>query len=364
MRLFHTVSALALGGALVLSQQPAAAAPRYAYKVVPLAGQGSYATAINAFGQMAGRLTPSSGGEHGFRYSRGVLADIGTLPGDLDSIAWGINNRGQVVGRSFGLGRPSRAFLYSDGAMRDIGGLPGGSDSFAYDINDRGDIVGDSTLQQHFGFAFLYRNGIMRNLGAFPGTDRSTAKAINNRGQVTGSSGVGPAQGPNGNQTHAFLWEHGVMRDIGTLGGLNSMGEDINELGEVTGSSTRAGGDGDEKQWRGFVWSFGRMRDIGAPPGGTLIMPQAINNLGTVVGFYQAPNGQRAFLHRRGGATVDLNTLVDPAQGWVVTLAYDINDFGQVAGEACNVAFTICGAVRLDPLPGGWLGLGARAPAP
>ena len=362
MRLFHTVCILSLGGALILSGPPADATPAYKYKVVPLAGQSSHATGINAFGQLSGGLTPANGGEHAFRYARGVLSDLGALPGDPDSTAMDINNRGQVVGHSFGLGRPTRAFLYSDGVMRDIGSLPGGGNTFATGINDRGDIVGASVLQQHFPFAFLYRNGIMQNLGAFPGADQSNATAINNRGQVTGSSGVGPSQGPNGNQTHAFLWEHGVMRDLGTLGGLNSMGEDINELGEVTGSSTRAGGDGDEKQWRGFVWSFGRMRDIGAPPGGSMIMPRAINNFGTVVGFYQTSNGaQRAFLHRRGGGTVDLNTLVDPAQGWVVTLAEDINDAGQIAGAACDTTFTVCRAVRLDPQPGGWLGLGAAA---
>jgi probable HAF family extracellular repeat protein len=356
MRPLHIVSALAFGCALAASL-PVQARPKVAYTVVPLgAGSGSYATAINQYGQIAGRLIPARGGYRAFLYSAGALTELAALPGDTDSLAAGINQRGEVVGSSFALMKPSRAFLYSGSTMRDLGSLPGGGVTMAKDINDAGHIVGSSVLQDHFPFAFLYRDGLMLNLGAFPGTDRSTAAAINNRGQVAGTSGVGPSQGPNGNQTHAFLWQDGVMRDLGTLGGLNSMGEDVNEHGQVVGSATRAGGDGDEPDWRGFLWSHGRMRDLGAPPGGRMIQPLAINNRGQVVGMYAGYNRQRGFLYQRKGKIVDLNALIDPAQGKFVTIAYDINDAGQIVGEACDFAFTICTAVRLDPLPKGGQG--------
>src|SRR5690242_3243356 len=53
-----------------------------------------------------------------------TLHDLGTLPGETFSVAWGINASGQVVGGS-GVS-PNRAFLYRDGVgMVALPGLPG-----------------------------------------------------------------------------------------------------------------------------------------------------------------------------------------------------------------------------------------------
>src|SRR5436309_1280046 len=52
-----------------------------------------------------------------------------------------------------------------------------------------------------------------RNLGTLPGGRVSFAYAINHAGQVVGVSEVGSG---------AFLWQNGVMTDLGTLGGASS----------------------------------------------------------------------------------------------------------------------------------------------
>src|SRR5207245_9209115 len=49
-----------------------------------------------------------------------------------------------------------------------------------------------------------------RNLGTLPGGRVSFAIAINDAGQVVGTS-----EGGSG----AFLWQNGIMTDLGTLGG-------------------------------------------------------------------------------------------------------------------------------------------------
>lgn len=65
------------------------------------------------------------------------------------------------------------------------------------------------------------------------GGNSSFARAINNRGQVTGN-----ANGVNG-RLHAYLWENGVMQDLGFLqNGIEfSRGFSLNENGMVTGES-------------------------------------------------------------------------------------------------------------------------------
>jgi probable HAF family extracellular repeat protein len=262
----------------------------------------------------------------------------------------GLNNTTQVVGSSFTSPIPGtgHAFVYSGGIMRDIGSLAGGTTT-ATGINDAGEIVGQSVLQEQFPFAFLYKNGVMRNLGSLRGSDRSDAAAINSAGQIAGTSGVGPSQGPNGNQSHAVLWVNGIIMDLGTLGGLNSSGAAINDRGQVVGYSTLAGGDGPDGDYRGFIWSKGRMRDLGTPPDGRQVLPNGMNNHADIVGTYQKGGAQRAFVYGVHGRMRDLTALVDPAQGWTITAAYDINDAGQIAGEACKSS-SYCTAVRLDPV--------------
>ena len=78
------------------------------------------------------------------------------------------------------------------------------------------------------------------------------------------------------------------MTDLGTLGGTNSVAEDINASGQVVG------------------WVMGWSEITG----------DAYNF---------------AFLYS-GGVMTDLNTLIDPASGWGLSRAQAINDSGQIVG--------------------------------
>jgi probable HAF family extracellular repeat protein len=171
-----------------------------------LGGPFSGAAAINGSGQVAGfaALPPDSTGDipdHAFIYTGGKLKDIGTLPGNRDSEAFGINSKGWVVGTSENPLGPAHAFLYRDGKMTDLGTLAGGQ-SFANAVNDDGIVVGDSLVATSTHHAFIYRGGKLRDLNGLIDTKSGwtlvSATGINNLGKITG---VGLIHG----QEHAFL---------------------------------------------------------------------------------------------------------------------------------------------------------------
>jgi len=122
-----------------------------------------------------GRMAGQNGSQHAAVYSTaGVATDIGTLPGDSTSVAFGLNSTGDVVGESDS-GPPTptgRAFLYRGGTMVDINSLiiPGSGWVLndARSINDAGVIVGN-------GLYLGQERGYMLTVGPAPTSVQSIA---------------------------------------------------------------------------------------------------------------------------------------------------------------------------------------------
>lgn len=259
-----------------------------------------------------------------------VVIDLGTLPGHSFSIALGVNDAGKVVGGSDG-----RAFLWADGLMEDLGTLPGGDcggcSSLAWGINNSDQAVGESYTRingSYFNHAFLWQNDVMQDLGTLGG-DFSHAFAVNDNGVVVGEAMVASGD------FHAFRWSNGTMQDLGVLsGGFSSSALSINESGQIVGFSDNADG------WtRAVLWQGGTIYDLGTLPNRENSIATSINNSGQVVG-YSFPsviglNTFRAFIWQSGVMT-DLNELIPPGSGWLLTFAYGINDNGQIVGEGLH----------------------------
>jgi probable HAF family extracellular repeat protein len=75
-----------------------------------------------------------------------VASGLGTLPGDVESVASAINDNGQVTGQSCDAKENCRGFLWQDGVMTDLNTLVPADSALDLpdpaDINSRGEIVG------------------------------------------------------------------------------------------------------------------------------------------------------------------------------------------------------------------------------
>jgi probable HAF family extracellular repeat protein len=368
MRASSHLSRLILSAALALPGGAALADPLYA--ITLLGGTGSAASDINRWGDVVGSIT-SAGVTHGFLNAGGTYTDLGTL-GGANSNANGINDYGQIVGGSDNGAGQFHAFTYSGGTMSDLGTLGGGR-SEAFAINNHGVIVGDAQngdpATSGFSQAFSYAGGAMSALGTLPGGLGSTAYAINNKGTIGGSSYEGPFTVPE-YPFHAVTFSGGAAHSIGAsdLGdsaifGLND--DDLAVGGIPTAAMIHAS--------HAFLYDHRTIADLGVlDPTLDDSIAWDINNLRQIVGASAVTvdpehYGYHGFLWT-GAGLVDLNTLIDPSSGWVITSANAINDAQQIAATACYGGVTgDCRAVRLDlisavPEPDSWamlaLGLG------
>lgn len=311
----------------------------------------SIPTAMNNAGQIIG-YSLSNMDDHAFLWENGVMTDLGTLSG-LVSYAYALNDNGQVVGWASvsGLVR-MHAVLWNNGAMTDLGTL-GSSESYANKINNSGQIIGSSSD------SFLWQNGIMARLDF-------GAKDINNHGQIVGArleadgtlqaliwndgattdigrigsrntrplfiNDAGQVAGncyetnPKGRTEVAFFWQDGKIVSLGTLGGSYSYVTGLSQKGHVVGNSVTAAG-----EIHGFVWKDGVIADLGTL-GGIESGAGAVNSAGQVVGGSMTASGRsHAFLWENGIMT-DLGTLNSPYPENDYSVAYLINEVGQIVG--------------------------------
>ncbi len=280
------------------------------YNVVDLGtlgGPSSHANDINDNGQVTGISDTSSFISHGF-IDDGMMHDLGPLG------AQSINASGTVSGSIFSTATGNYLAATYHGTTTPLPTL-GGPSSRGYSINDAGAVTGQADTQFFGSHAFIY-DGSMHDLGTF-GSATSVGNSI--KQIVTGLAYLfGNAE------YHAYLYE-GVQHDLGTLGGKNSDGFDINDVGPMTGYFYF----GTETSLAHAFLYGGAMHDLGSL-GGDNSDGFGINNHGYIVGVSQlVPGGVfHAILYTSAAGRVDLNSLIDPSAGWVLTAGKSINDSG------------------------------------
>jgi probable HAF family extracellular repeat protein len=186
-------------------------------------------------------------------------------------------------------------------------------------------------------------------LPPYPGDLDGAATAINQRGEVVGISGICDAAVGGGTAEHMVVWNHGqVVRVLPTLGGAYwNTPMDINNRGNVVGFSDLPD-DGPtlgQANFHAFFWSAGTYYcngkvitgtcDLGTLAGDSVSEALGVNDNNQVVGV-SLPSGH-AFIWQDGKMT-DLNSLVAPGTTLILTDAQDINDRGEITGQAATPA--------------------------
>ena len=257
----------------------------------------------------------------------------------------------------------NHAFRWEDGTVTNLGALPGKRNcSSAFSVNSNGEIVGisengkvDPLTGINETEAVRWINGKIKKLGSFGG-NQNGANGVNDRAEIVGFS-LNTIPDPyslydillgssNGTQTRAFLWQHGHMQDLGTLGdgaGPDATALFINQNRQIAGysyTSSMPNSVTGLPPADPFLWEKGKMTDIGNF-GGAFGIPTGLNNGGDVIGkmpiktdpaacLLDTDPNCHAFLWRhRSRKLIDLF----PHARQNPSFAGAINDAGEIVGE-------------------------------
>jgi probable HAF family extracellular repeat protein len=234
-------------------------------------------------------------------------------------------------------GHAREAYVSHEGSVQRLGTL-GFGESGARFINDRGQVAGEAYDRmvtvtydrtgarvvdpQLAGFAedrprqhvFLYDNGVMKDLGTLGGT-RSYLQALNKQGDVLGSSFLA-----GDNLLHAFVYHNGQITEFGAAN-QSSYASLLNDRGDVAGVM------GNEA----FAYLDGVQHQFGTM-GGLSTSVNAMSGQGVVAGSIHGQDGrQGAFLYK-DGLTQILPSMLGKDGQKLDLFASGVNDRGDVFG--------------------------------
>jgi len=180
------------------------------------------------------------------------------------------------------------------------------------------------------------------DLGTLPGGNFSQPFVITNNGVVSGSSNL-----PDNSQ-HAVLWYGRRMKDLGTLGGSNSIAFGVNEWGQASGEAETSTSDPNGEDFCGFgthliclptLWQGGKPNALPTLGGNNGVVNRN-NNWGVAVGWAETstqdpacPAPQKLQFKPVAwgfGQPIELPTNNGDPDG----IALGINDYGEIVGSS------------------------------
>ncbi len=335
---------LAAVAALALSALPAARAQTYTVTDLGTTG----ARDINNSGQIViGDTIYQNGNLTTIPSATNVIGNVTTTFSGIS-----INDAGQVTGNlSYHVDSNPGVYdahtnvhvgLYSGGVTTDLQAtdVAGNILLYAQGLNSGGSVVGWGEVHGA-GAPALYPTAYASAYGYLGLTDTATLRAvnsdawaINSAGTVVGNTAFNTISTNSYASTLAFSYNStSGYTNLGAMLGWNfSTAAAINDSGVIAGYGTNG------------LWVYNG--STFTVPGPNMTVTN-ISNSGLVVGY---GNDGHAYSYLAGAADiVDLNTLLPANSGWVLRLAFGVNDAGQIVGEGYdNGVYT---SFLLTPIP-------------
>jgi probable HAF family extracellular repeat protein len=272
---------------------------------------------VNNQGEVVGMAANSNGVYRPFLYRNGVMHELPLGDGPLSfGQAIDINDAGQIVAQA-SVGNGFRGYLVTPEGILDLDAQTG-LNIWPVAINPAG-VIAANIPRGFSSEAITWSRGVVRYLGYLDPTNGSYALGINRRGEILAVAFVDSR--PQDPSSYAVLFRDGGIVVLGAFGA-----NALNDRGEVAGTLAV------ETGLHALLYRNGTALDLGTLPGDARCWAGAINNSGQMVGVSEdVAERPRAFLYT-DGAMHDLNDLVDPGSGWVLSVADAINDRGQIVG--------------------------------
>jgi uncharacterized membrane protein len=318
------------------------------------------AAGVSEGGLVAGWARNASGATEAVRWTLGVPAFLGMLPGHVGSFAQDLSDGGLVAGWSVTpVGDPVAA-VWTDGAIQAIGPAP----SWAFAVSETGDVAGHRWIGVDKQ-GFRWRAGTLDVLPHL-GVGYVSAVGISPAGRIAGSA-ASPATG----LLHGVVWDQDLaVTDLGLfLGTFGTAATDTNDAGVTVGVALDAQGD----VFAALVWRGAGAEELDAlvPPGSgwSLRDAQAVNERGEIVGFGLRAGTLRPFRLLPDCDGDGLSDLAEIAAG----TEHDSN--GDGLADACQhcqedlgfggpgaLQLSICGDVLVGPASAATLALVGSLP--
>ncbi|MCC7375926.1 MAG: hypothetical protein IT581_14810 [Verrucomicrobiales bacterium] len=309
--------------------------PRLVYAVVNVGETtkqpSSYATAINASGQIAGyamaTTNPVSGNALFYTgYGNAPKSYLIRTLGGSTGTGLAVNGAGVVVGASADAQGGQSAFATDpvrEPSPTSLGLLSGGTVSVATGINDAGLIVGYAQVGDgtYRAFSATQVPPALTALALPTNAVSMWATAVNRPGEIAGH-----LRRTSDGSTNAFLSVNGQFQDLGRPPGADHVTvQGINDEGLVVGTALYATGAAS----RVAVYQDGQWRDLGDMFGAGRAESSGVNRFGQIVGRALTNGVWHAFIYT-DGRSFDLNELARGSQ-WTLVGASGINDNAQIA---------------------------------
>jgi probable HAF family extracellular repeat protein len=298
--------------------------------------------------------------------SRYTVVDLGTFGGTF-SIGFDINGVGRAVGAATVADGSQHGFLWNAGPLTDVGTL-GGPNSQASGRSGQAELavlsdtrdsdpLGEDFCGLHTGLvcrAARWRSGTLTELPTLGGVN-SVAVEINNRGEIIGTSddGVSDATCKPPQKTHfqAVVWSPNSSQPqkLPPLPGDEvSIALKNNDSGQVVGISGLCSNtivSGLALGPHAVLWDHGspiNLGNLGVPS--NVNVAADINNRGMIVGGASFADGTtHPFLWTKATGMRDLGLMsADPTDA--LNTPFSINDREQIVGASCDVTDATCRA--------------------